>query len=80
MYTCKFSCLLVFSVIEMLLFNRKKQKKMKNMHGKSVKVEITKYNITPVLQIILDFIYIQISLAFNMFSTLMLVEVKLSGI
>ena len=42
--------------------------------GNSVKVEIT--CITPVLQAFLDFF--QISLAFNMFSTLVLVEVKLS--
>ena len=45
-------------------------------HGNSQKVEIT--SITPVLQGFLDFF--QISLAFNKFSTLMLVEVKLSGI
>ena len=44
-------------------------------HGNSVKIEIT--CITPVLQAFLDFY--QISLAFNMFSTLVLVEVKLSG-
>ena len=51
------------SVIEILLFNRKK---------KNVKIEIT--SITPVLQAFLDFLQ-----AFNMFSTLLLVEVKLSG-
>ena len=50
-------------VIEILLFNRKK---------KNVKIEIT--SITPVLQAFLDFLQ-----AFNMFSTLLLVEVKLSG-
>ena len=44
-------------------------------HGNSVKIEIT--CITPVLQAFLDFF--QISLAFYMFSTLVLVEVKLSG-
>ena len=43
-------------------------------HGNSVKVEITCS--TLVLQCFLDFF--QISLAFNMFSTLVLVEVKLS--
>ena len=63
------------SVIEILLFNRKKkkkqkQKKMHEEHGNSVKISIT--CITPVLQAIL-------SLAFNMCSTLVLVEVKLSG-
>ena len=41
----------------------------------SVKIEIT--CIIPVFQAFLDF-FLQISLAFNMFSTLMLVEVKLS--
>ena len=40
-----------------------------------MKIEIT--SITPVLQDFLDFF--QISLAFNMFSTLVLVDVKLSG-
>ena len=40
-----------------------------------MKIEIT--CITPVLQAFLDFF--QISLAFNMFSTLVLVKVKLSG-
>ena len=44
-------------------------------HGNSVIIEIT--CITPVLHAFLDFF--QISLAFNMFSTLVLVEVKLSG-
>ena len=44
-------------------------------HGNSVKVEITCS--TPVLQAFL--VFFQISLAFNMFSTLVLVEVKLSG-
>ena len=44
-------------------------------HGNSVKISIT--CIPPVLQAILDFF--QISLAFNMCSTLVLVEVKLSG-
>ena len=44
-------------------------------HGNSVKIEITR--ITSVLQAILDFF--QISLAFNMFSTLVFVKVKLSG-
>ena len=61
------------SIIEILLFNRKKKQK-KNMVYNSVKIEIT--CITPVLQAFLDFF--QISLVFNMFSTLVLVEVKLS--
>ena len=43
-------------------------------HGKSVKVEITN------IKLVIFLIFIQISLAFKMFSTLMLVEVKLSGI
>ena len=45
-------------------------------HGKTVKYRIT--NITPVLQDFADFF--SISLVFNMFFTLMLVEVKLNGI
>ena len=43
-------------------------------HGNSVKVA----SITPVLQAFLGFF--QISLAFNMFSILMLVGIKLSGV
>ena len=46
---------------------------MKNMA--TLKISIT--CITPVLEAFLDFFLI--SLAFNMFPTLMLVEVKLSG-
>ena len=42
-------------------------------HGKTVK-----YHITPVLQDFADFF--SVSLVFNMFLTLMLVEVKLNGI
>ena len=61
------------SVIEILLFNRKKKKKLKKQA--TLKISIT--CITPVLQAFLDFF--QISLAFNMFPILMLVEVKLSG-
>ena len=57
-----------FVVIEIRLFNRKKQQK--NMA--TVKIEIT--CITPVLQAFLDFFP-----DINMFSTLVLVEVKLSG-
>ena len=41
------------SVIEILLFNRKKKKQKKKEHGNSVKISIT--CITPVLQAILDF-------------------------
>ena len=48
----------------------------KEEHGKTVEVQIT--SITSVLQDFLDFF--QISLAFNIFFTLMLVEVKLSVI
>ena len=55
------------SGIEILLFNRKKKKRKQ----KTVKIEIT--NITPFLY------FFQISLAFNMFSTLVLIEVKWSG-
>ena len=51
------------AVIEILLFNRKKKQ-----HGNSVKIEIT--SITPVLQAFLD---LKKSLAFKMFSTLVLV-------
>ena len=58
MYTCKFSCMFVgVSVIEKLLFNRKKKKqkkqKKKKMKNMAVKISIT--CITPVLQAILDF-------------------------
>ena len=52
-----------------------KEEEKADEHGNSVKVEIT--CITPVLQAFLDFF--QISLALNMVSTLVLVEVKLSG-
>ena len=45
-------------------------------HGKTVKYHIT--SITPVLQDFADFF--SVSLVFNMFLTLMLVEVKLNGI
>ena len=61
-----------FAVIEIRLFNSKKQQ---NMDVATLKIEIT--SITPVLRAFLDFF--QISLTFNMFPTLMLVEVKLSG-
>ena len=59
------------SVIEILEFNRKRSSTIMA----TVKVEITCS--TLVLQGFLDFF--QISLAFNMFPTLVLVEVKLSG-
>ena len=62
------------SVIEILEFNqKKKKKKMKEEHGKTVK-----YHITSVLQDFSDFF--SISLVFDMFFTLVLVEVKLNGI
>ena len=54
-------------VIEILEFNR---------NGKTVKYHIT--SITPVLQDFADFF--SISLVFNMFFNLALVEVKLNGI
>ena len=59
------------SAIEILEFNRKKKKS-----GKTVKYHIT--SITPVLQDFADFF--SISLVFNMFFNLALVEVKLNGI
>ena len=65
----KFSWLLVFRLLRYCSSTGRRS------HGNSMKIEIT--SITPVLQIFLDFF--QISLAFNMFSTLVLVEVKLSG-
>ena len=49
---------------------------MEEEHGKTVKYYIT--SITLVLQDFADFF--SISLVFNMFLTLMLVEVKLNGI
>ena len=61
------------SVIEILEFN---QKKDEEEHGKTVKYHIT--SITSVLQ---DFANMfSISLVFDMFFTLVLVEVKLNGI
>ena len=57
-------------LVEILEFNRK----MKT--NENVKHHIT--NITPILQDFVDFF--SKSLAFNMFFTLMLVEVKLNGI
>ena len=70
MYTCKFSCLLVLWLLRYGSSTGRRRKDEE--HGNSVKIEIT-----PVLQAILDFF--QISLAFNMFSTLVLVEFKVSG-
>ena len=66
------SCLLVFWLLRYWSSTGKEEAEE---HGNSVKIEMT--SITPVLQAFLDFF--QISLAFNMFSTLVLVEVKLSG-
>ena len=62
----KFSWLLVFRLLRYCSSTGRRS------HGNSMKIEIT--SITPALQI-----FFQISLAFNMFSTLVLVEVKLSG-
>ena len=60
------------SVIEILEFNQKKKKKMK----KNIPYYIT--SITSVLQ---DFaFFFSISLVFDMFFTLVFVEVKLNGI
>ena len=68
------------SVIEILLFNRKKkkqkqkQKKMKNM------ATLLKFRLHVLhLYYKLFLIFFQISLAFNMSSTLVLVEVKFGG-
>ena len=62
------------TVIEILEFNRPEEEEEE--HGKTVKYHIT--SITPVLQDFADFF--SISLVFNMFFTLVLVEVKLNGI
>ena len=63
------------SVIEILEFNQKKKMK-KNMHGKTVK-----YHITSIISVLQDFADISsILLVFDMFFTLVLVEVKLNGI
>ena len=70
MYTCKISCLLVFRLL------RYWSSIGRSEHGKTVKYHIT--SITPVLQDFADFF--SMSLVFNMFLTLMLVEVKLNGI
>ena len=70
-------CMFVDVSIEILLFNRKKKKQNKNnSHGKFVK---------SILQVLHLFFFKNLdsflmSLVFNMFSTLMLVEVNLSGI
>ena len=63
------------SVIEILLFNRKNKKKQRKKKMKNT-ATLLKFQLH-VLQAILYFF--QISLAFNMCSTLVLVEVKLSG-
>ena len=78
MYTCKFSCSLEFRLLRYALQPEEEEEEAEEdeEHGNSVKISIT--CITPVLQAILDF-FLQISLAFNMCSTLVLVEVKLSG-
>ena len=59
------------SVFEFREFNRKRRRSRAE-HGNSVKIEIT--CITPVLHAFLDFF--QVSLAFNMFSTLVLMSVS----
>ena len=64
------------SVIDILEFNRKKRKEEE--HGKTVKYYNIITSITPVLQDFADFF--SILLVFNVFLTLMLVEVKLNGI
>ena len=68
-----------FAAIKVLLFNqeeekkKKKEKKKKNNNNNNNNNVVTLHN--PVLQAFL--VFFKISLAFNMFSTL--VEVKLSG-
>ena len=64
------------SVIEILLFNRKNKKKQRKKKKMKNTATLLKFQLH-VLQAILYFF--QISLAFNMCSTLVLVEVKLSG-
>ena len=60
------------SVIEILLFNRKKKQK-KKMKNTATQLHVLH------LYYKLFLIFFQLSLAFNMCSTLVLVEVKLSG-
>ena len=71
------------SVIEILLFNRKKKqkkKKQKKKKKKKMKNMATQFQLHVLhLYYKLFLIFFQISLAFNMCSTLVLVEVKLSG-
>ena len=62
------------SVIEILLFNRKKKKKQKKMKNMAT-LKISVLHLYYILQAFLDFFLL--SLAFNMFPTLMLVEWKL---
>ena len=75
MPACKVSCLFVFQLLRYWSSTRKEETEAEE-RGTSVKVEIT--SITHVLQAFLDFL--QISIAFKIFSTFMLVEVKLIGI
>ena len=74
----------VVSVIEILLFNRKKKKQKKQKKKKKKKMKnmatLWKFQLHVLhLYYKLFLIFFQISLAFNMCSTLVLVEVKLSG-
>ena len=73
--TCKISCLLVFRLLR-YWSSIGRSGRREEEHGKTVKYHIT--SITPVLQDFADFF--SMSLVFNMFLTLMLVEVKLNGI
>ena len=80
MLLIKFVCIQIFMfvgvwVIEILEFNRKKKEEAEEEHGKTVKYHIT--SITWIFQDFADFF--AISLVFDMFFTLVLVEVKLIG-
>ena len=67
------------SVIEILLFNRKKKKQKQKKQMKNME-SLLKFQLHVLhLYYKIFLIFLQISLAFNMCSTLVLVEVKLSG-
>ena len=74
MYTCHISCLLMFRLLSFVSSTGKEDEENIGDHFQAT----VKLSLQVFYKIIK--IYFLISLAFNMFFTLMLVEVKLSGI
>ena len=74
MYTCQISCLLMFRLLSFVSSTGKEDEENIGDHFQAT----VKLSLQVFYKIIK--IYFLISLAFNMFFTLMLVEVKLSGI